>query len=87
MMKNALDVIFGGLSYWSVGFALSFGHSWHGIVGYSDFFTTVSEESEMGTTYAQYFYQLALCTTSTTVGQKETKTVLRPTFHILKKIF
>ncbi|XP_075253265.1 ammonium transporter 2-like [Convolutriloba macropyga] len=67
MMKNCLDVIFGGLSYWSMGFAFSFGSSWHGLIGYSDFFTTVTEENHLGTTYAQYFYQLALCTTSTTV--------------------
>merc|ERR1712226_526464 len=50
-----------------MGYALSFGTSWHGLIGYTEFFTTVTESNQFGTTYAQYFYQLALCTTSTTV--------------------
>ena len=68
MVKNALDVILGGLSYWMFGFAFSFGHddrsNLFSGVGY--FFTDANED-EMGAVFAKYFFQLSFATTATTV--------------------
>jgi len=68
MVKNAIDVIYGGLSYWLFGFALSFGISerknpFFGL-GY---FLTDAEESEMGQVFSKYFFQLSFATTATTI--------------------
>lgn len=59
MVKNAVDVIYGGLSYWLFGFAFSFGvdkgsNPFCGI-GY---FLTDADESEMGEVFAKYFFQV-----------------------------
>ncbi|EDO34221.1 predicted protein, partial [Nematostella vectensis] len=68
MVKNAVDVIYGGLSYWLFGFAFSFGegegtNAFCG-VGY---FLTDADEYEMGDVFAKYFFQLSFATTSTTI--------------------
>ncbi|KXJ26494.1 putative ammonium transporter 3 [Exaiptasia diaphana] len=68
MVKNAVDVIYGGLSYWMFGFAFSFGidegsNPFCGI-GY---FLTDADESQMGEVFARYFFQLSFATTSTTI--------------------
>ena len=68
MVKNAVDVIFGGLSYWMFGFAFSFG-----IINRNNpfcglgFFMTDADESEMGRVYAEYFFQFSFATTATTI--------------------
>ena len=68
MVKNAVDVIFGGLSYWIFGFAFSFGIIDRGNpfcgLGY---FVTDADESEMGQVYSEYFFQLSFATTATTI--------------------
>ncbi|KIH44884.1 hypothetical protein ANCDUO_25083, partial [Ancylostoma duodenale] len=41
MVKNVVDVIFGGLSYWMFGFGFTFGHSvnyGNAFIGLGDFF-------------------------------------------------
>ncbi|KAL9973828.1 hypothetical protein ACROYT_G020333 [Oculina patagonica] len=68
MVKNAVDVIYGGLSYWLFGFALSYGvkereNPFCGL-GY---FLTDAEESEMGQVFSKYFFQLSFSTTATTI--------------------
>lgn len=60
MVKNAVDVIYGGLSYWLFGFAFSFGEGegnnpFCGI-GY---FMTDADESQMGEVFAKYFFQVS----------------------------
>ena len=68
MVKNAVDVIFGGFSYWVFGFAFSFGIFDRGNpfcgLGY---FLTDAEESSIGQVYSQYFFQLSFATTATTI--------------------
>ena len=68
MVKNAVDVIFGGFSYWVFGFAFSFGIAERGNpfcgLGY---FLTDAEESKIGHVYSQYFFQLSFATTATTI--------------------
>ena len=66
MVKNAVDVIFGGLSYWLFGFAFSFGNRGNPFCGLG-YFLTDADESEMGQVYSQYFFQLSFATTATTI--------------------
>ncbi|XP_020902017.1 putative ammonium transporter 3 [Exaiptasia diaphana] len=68
MVKNAIDVIYGGLSYWLFGFALSFGKEGRNtpFCGLGHFLTDV-DEHEMGGVYARYFFQLSFSTTATTI--------------------
>lgn len=68
MVKNALDVIFGGLSYWMFGFAFSRGESDDNgsFSGSSNFFADASQ-SRMGSVFALYFFQASFATTATTI--------------------
>ena len=68
MVKNAVDVIYGGLSYWLFGFAFSFGIGNHGnsFIGLG-YFLTDADESEMGQVFSRYFFQLSFSTTATTI--------------------
>ncbi|VDO78699.1 unnamed protein product [Heligmosomoides polygyrus] len=74
MVKNVVDVVFGGLSYWSVGYGLSYGDYEpfrNSFIGFGRFFydptrdvTTVNEE---GWSYAAFLFQLSLATTASTI--------------------
>ena len=68
MVKNAVDVIYGGLSYWLFGFALSFGMNDRGnaFCGFG-YFLTDADESQMGHVFSKYFFQLSFSTTATTI--------------------
>ncbi|XP_020625624.1 putative ammonium transporter 3 [Orbicella faveolata] len=68
MVKNALDVIFGGLSYWMFGFAFSRGESDqpNSFSGTANFFADASQ-SRMGSVFALYFFQASFATTATTI--------------------
>ena len=68
MVKNALDVVFGGVTYWAVGFGLSFGsdpgtNTFAG-VGY---FLFDADDENMGYSYALFLFQLSFSTTATTI--------------------
>ena len=68
MVKNAVDVLYGGLSYWFFGFAFSFGRDdgANAFSGFGYFFTEASG-SNMGQVYAKYCFQLSFATTATTI--------------------
>lgn len=72
MVKNALDVIFGGLSYWIFGFAFSRGEpddehgKYNAFSGSANFFADASR-SRMGGVFALYFFQASFATTATTI--------------------
>ncbi|XP_041364247.1 putative ammonium transporter 2 [Gigantopelta aegis] len=69
MVKNAVDVIFGGLTYWMFGYGLSFGEDEHYsnlFNGWGDFFVTANEEN-LGWVYAKFFFQASFATTATTI--------------------
>ena len=57
MAKNAIDVIYGGLSYWLFGFAFSYGISEreNPIIGLG-YFLTDADEGEMGQIFSKYFF-------------------------------
>ena len=65
MVKNAVDVVYGGLAYWLFGFGFSFGNNSNPFCGLSYFLTDVSVE-DMGV-FAKYFFQLSFATTATTI--------------------
>lgn len=68
MIKNAADVIFGGMSYWMIGFGLSFGKDQgsNAFVGVGYFFVD-SVGSDMGQLFATFVFQLSFATTATTI--------------------
>lgn len=69
MVKNAIDVICGGLGYWICGFAFSFGDDpnyTNSFVGIGHFFMDSSSD-DFGDVYAKYFFQLSFATTATTI--------------------
>jgi len=70
MMKNVVDVVFGGLTYWAFGFGLSFGRSDMSFpfMGVGDFLVDPGPGSEhMGPVYAAFLFQLSFATTATTI--------------------
>lgn len=69
MVKNAVDVIFGGLAYWMFGFAFSFGDDsrTNAFSGMGMFFTEADDNVNMGYIYSRYFFQLSFATTATTI--------------------
>ena len=77
MMKNAIDVIVGGLSYWLFGYAFSFGDgvdSLRGFSGSSRFMLLADDtDDEAGTHYASFFFHSSFATTATTIvsGEKQ----------------
>ena len=68
MVKNAVDVIYGGLSYWLFGFAFSYGitERENPIIGLG-YFMTDADEREMGEVFSKYLFQLSFSTTATTI--------------------
>lgn len=68
MVKNAVDVIFGGLGFWMFGFAFTFGkdEGANAFSGYGSFFTD-AEETRMGDVFALYCFQASFATTATTI--------------------
>nr|CDJ89775.1 Ammonium transporter domain containing protein [Haemonchus contortus] len=74
MVKNVVDVVFGGLSYWSVGYGLSFGDYEpfrNSFIGFGRFFydptRDVTSVNEEGWAYAAFLFQLSLATTASTI--------------------
>ncbi|XP_022800733.1 putative ammonium transporter 3 [Stylophora pistillata] len=68
MVKNAVDVIYGGLAYWLFGFGISFDRD-NGTTAFNGcgkFFTDAGED-EMGHVFAKYFFHLSFSTTATTI--------------------
>ncbi|XP_077988595.1 putative ammonium transporter 2 [Glandiceps talaboti] len=68
MVKNAIDVIFGGLSYWAFGYGLSFGVDKYSnpFCGVGDFFVDASDK-HIGSLFSNYFFQASFATTATTI--------------------
>ncbi|XP_060076769.1 putative ammonium transporter 3 [Ylistrum balloti] len=68
MVKNAADVIFGGLTYWAFGFGLSFGQDQGAnlFCGVGHFFVD-ADEDQMGVVFSTFVFQLSFATTATTI--------------------
>ena len=69
MVKNAIDVIFGGLSFWIFGFGIVFGEKElsNTFMGIGNMFVDTYDVTKMGDLYILFIFQLSFCTTSTTI--------------------
>ncbi|XP_034192017.2 ammonium transporter [Osmia lignaria lignaria] len=70
MMKNVVDIVLGGLTYWAFGFAMSFGSERlnNPVIGMGEFLIDPSISDElMGPKCAAFLFQLSFATTSTTI--------------------
>ena len=68
MMKNVVDVVLGGITYWAFGYGMSYGTdtgtSW--FVGMGSFF--VDDTGYMiGPTFTVFLFQMSFATTATTI--------------------
>ena len=68
MVKNAVDVIFGGLTYWAFGYSLALGTDPGStpFYGYGQF-AVDSTPDTMGVIHATFIFQLSFATTATTI--------------------
>ncbi|XP_014673215.1 PREDICTED: putative ammonium transporter 3 [Priapulus caudatus] len=68
MVKNVVDIVFGGITYWMFGYGLSFGEQAgsNAFFGVGYFFVDADEE-HMGERYAHFVFQLSFATTATTI--------------------
>ncbi|CAL7933244.1 unnamed protein product [Xylocopa violacea] len=70
MMKNVVDIVLGGLTYWAFGFAMSFGTDRlnNPFIGMGEFLIDPSlDDKFMGPKCAAFLFQLSFATTSTTI--------------------
>ncbi|CAD5111269.1 unnamed protein product [Dimorphilus gyrociliatus] len=69
MVKNAVDVVFGGITYWAYGYGLSFGDGEYSnaFVGVGQFLVDGDESSDIGQIYSTFIFQLSFATTATTI--------------------
>ncbi|KAK6179626.1 hypothetical protein SNE40_011941 [Patella caerulea] len=68
MMKNVVDVVFGGITYWMFGYGFSFGEEKgsNAFTGVGSFFVD-ADGDDMGIIYSTFVFQLSFATTATTV--------------------
>ncbi|KAI4467179.1 ammonium transporter [Holotrichia oblita] len=70
MMKNVVDIVLGGLTYWIFGYAFQFGRGpmKNGFMSFGDFCIDPSIDDPMkGAVYSAFIFQLSFATTSTTI--------------------
>ncbi|XP_066155328.1 putative ammonium transporter 2 isoform X1 [Euwallacea fornicatus] len=70
MMKNVVDIVLGGLTYWMFGFGMSFGRSSlnSGFIALGDFFIDPPIGDPLkGPIFAAFIFQLSFATTATTI--------------------
>ena len=63
MMKNVSDIIFGGISFWILGYGLAFGNGEYSnsIIGYGDFFFDATDTIEGGWKFSKFFFSINIC--------------------------
>ncbi|XP_022103038.1 putative ammonium transporter 2 isoform X2 [Acanthaster planci] len=73
MVKNAVDVLFGGISYWMFGYGLSFDKigsdfkSNHPFVAVGEFFVDETNPDRVGSVFSHFFFHASFATTATTI--------------------
>ncbi|XP_050312668.1 putative ammonium transporter 2 isoform X1 [Anthonomus grandis grandis] len=70
MMKNVVDIVLGGITYWMFGFATSFGRSAYnnGFIALGDFFIDPGVQDPLkGEIFTAFIFQLSFATTATTI--------------------
>ena len=68
MMKNMVDVVLGGMTYWAFGYGMSYGESsmtsW--FMGFGDWFVD-DDGVRIGPTFTGFIFQMSFATTATTI--------------------
>lgn len=70
MMKNVIDIVLGGFTYWMFGYGMSFGRGplSNPFIALGDFFIDPSvDDPLMGPMFAAFLFQLSFATTATTI--------------------
>lgn len=70
MMKNIIDVVLGGFTYWVFGYGMSFGRGAlsNPFIALGDFFIDPGvDDPLMGPIFAAFLFQLSFSTTATTI--------------------
>nr|CDJ84727.1 Ammonium transporter domain containing protein [Haemonchus contortus] len=73
MVKNVVDVIFGGLAYWMFGYGFTFGQRLvNPFIGVGDYFFDPEREGQMstdeqGSSYGLFIFQMSFATTTSTI--------------------
>lgn len=70
MMKNIVDVVLGGFTYYLFGYGLSYGRSDYTtpFIAFGDFMVDPSVSDQlMGQIFTAFFFQLSFATTATTI--------------------
>jgi ammonium transporter, Amt family len=70
MMKNVVDVVLGGFTYWLFGYGLSYGRSAYTtpFIAFGDFMVDPEVQNPlMGQIFTSFFFQLSFATTATTI--------------------
>ena len=65
MIKNITDIIFGGITFWLIGYSIIFGTNSNGFISFEEFFS--KEDSDSGWLFANFFFQFSFSTTATTI--------------------
>ena len=65
MIKNIMDILFGGLSFWIFGYTIIFNKNSNGFIGGDNFFT--DKENNYGWLFSNFFFQFTFSTTATTI--------------------
>lgn len=68
MMKNVVDVVLGGMTYWAFGYGLSYGDSElsNPVVSFGSWFVDATGD-DMGPVFTTFLFQLSFATTATTI--------------------
>jgi len=65
MIKNIMDILFGGLSFWIFGYTIIFNKNSNGFIGGDNFFT--DQDNDYGWLFSNFFFQFTFSTTATTI--------------------
>ena len=63
LIKNMLDALIGGVSYWAIGWAVAYGPGGNGFIRGSNFFSYGMEYSS----YPSWFFQFVFAATAATI--------------------
>ncbi|CAG0893557.1 unnamed protein product [Darwinula stevensoni] len=69
LMKNVVDLVFRGITYWAFGFGLQYGSGpgTNPLFGVGNFLLNEDGQDEMGFVYAKFIFQMSFATTATTI--------------------
>ena len=63
LIKNMVDVLIGGVSYWAIGWGLSYGKGTSNMIGQAEFFGYGTDADD----YPFWFFQFVFAATATTI--------------------